>query len=182
MAEFNRAEPSAGCFITDVESGLGARAGVVTALLVSVGYTVAMARVFTMSGGMVTMTLDHYTSLHGPWEPLAVVLTIAAIWVTAKGVKLSTSVVGVALVAQVPVMLAVCVVALIDQRRHLSGVPFSWAHLSGGLTGLSRGFRWRYTCSSAGRTGRHWRRNPATQSASSRGPFTFRSRSGACSS
>jgi amino acid transporter len=68
------------------------------------------------------------------------VLAVAAIWVTARGVKLSTAAVGVALVAQVAVMLAVCVVALADQRHHLSGAPFSWAHLSGGLTGLSRGF------------------------------------------
>lgn len=140
VAEFTRAEPSAGSFITYVESGLGARAGVVTALLVTVGYTVAMAGVFTMAGGMVTMTLDHYTSLHLAWEPLAVVLTVAAIWVSARGVKLSTSAVGVALVAQVAVMLVVCVTALINQRGHLSGVPFSWSRLSGGLTGLSRGF------------------------------------------
>jgi amino acid transporter len=140
VAEFTRAEPSAGSFITYVESGLGSRAGVVTALLVTVGYTVAMAGVFTMSGGMVTMTLDHYTSLHVPWEPLAGVLSAAAIWVSARGVKLSTSAVGVALVAQVAVMVVVCVAALIDQSGHLSGAPFSWAHLSGGLTGLSRGF------------------------------------------
>jgi amino acid transporter len=140
VAEFTRAEPSAGSFITYVESGLGARAGVVTALLVTVGYTVAIAGVFTMAGGMVTMTLDHYTSVHVPWEPLSVVLTIAAIWVTAKGVKLSTAAVGIALVAQIVVMLAVCVIALIDQRGQLSAAPFSWAHLSGGLSGLSRGF------------------------------------------
>jgi amino acid transporter len=93
-----------------------------------------------MSGGMVTMTLDHYTSVHVPWEPLSVVLTVAAIWVTARGVKLSTSAVGVALVAQVGVMLAVCAVAIIDQSGHLSSAPFAWSHLSGGLTGLSRGF------------------------------------------
>jgi amino acid transporter len=140
VAEFTRAEPSAGSFITYVESGLGARAGVVTALLVTVGYTVAIAGVFTMAGGMVTLTLDHYSSLHVPWEPLSVVLTIAAIWVSARGVKLSTSAVGVALIAQVAVMLAVCVAALVDQSGHLSASPFSWAHLSGGLTGLSRGF------------------------------------------
>src|ERR1700733_4355003 len=72
VAEFTRAEPSAGSFITYVESGLGARAGVVTALLVTVGYTVAIAGVFTMAGGMVTMTLDHYTSLRISWIPLSV--------------------------------------------------------------------------------------------------------------
>ena len=29
---------------------------------------------------------------------------------------------------------------LVDRRAHLSGVPFSWAHLTGGLGGLSAGF------------------------------------------
>jgi amino acid transporter len=140
VAEFTRAEPSAGSFITYVETGLGARAGVVTALLVTVGYTVAITGVFTMSGGLLAMALAHYTSLNVPWGPLSLVLTVAAIWVTARGVKLSTSVIGVALVVQVAVMLAVCAAALVAQRRHLSAVPFSWAHLSGGLTGLSRGF------------------------------------------
>ncbi|MGD0062803.1 MAG: APC family permease [Streptosporangiaceae bacterium] len=138
VAEFTRAEPSAGSFITYVETGLGPRAGVVTALLVTVGYTVAMTGVFTMSGGLLAMTLAHYTSVNVPWGPMSLALTIAAIWVTARGVKLSTSAVGVALVAQVAVMLAVCVAAL--ARGRLSAVPFQWAHLDGGLTGLSRGF------------------------------------------
>ena len=120
VAEFTRAEPSAGSFITYVESGLGSRAAVVTALLVTVGYTVAMAGVFTMSGGLVAMTLSHYTSLNIPWEPLSFVLTVAAIWVTAKGVKLSTAAVGIALVAQVAVMLVVCVAVLVDLMQSRS--------------------------------------------------------------
>ncbi len=138
VAEFTRAEPSAGSFITYVETGFGPRAGVATALLVAVGYTVAIAGGFTMSGGLLAMTLAHYTSWNVPWGPLSLVLTVAAIWVTARGVKLSTAAVGVALVAQVAVMLAVCVIAL--SRGHLSTAPFSWTHLNGGLTGLSRGF------------------------------------------
>jgi len=110
----------------------------VTALLVTVGYTVAITGLFTMAGGLLAMTLAHYTSWNVPWGPLSLVLTVAAIWVTAKGVKLSTSAVGVALVAQIAVMLAVCIAVLV--RGHLSAAPFSWAHLDGGLTGLSRGF------------------------------------------
>jgi amino acid transporter len=62
VAEFTKAEPSAGSFITYVETSLGPRAGVATALLVAVGYTVAIAGVFTMSGGMVALTVAHYTS------------------------------------------------------------------------------------------------------------------------
>ena len=127
VAEFTKAEPSAGSFITYVETSLGARAGVATALLVAVGYTVAIAGVFTMSGGMVALTLAHYTSWSPPWEPLSLVLTVGAIWLTARGVRLSTTAVGVAVLLQVAIMLVVCVVVLVDQRAHLSGIPFSWA-------------------------------------------------------
>jgi len=140
VAEFTKAEPSAGSFITYVETSLGARAGVATALLVAVGYSVAIAGVFTMSGGMLTLTLAHYTSWHPAWEPLTAVLTVGAIWLTVRGVRLSTTAVGLAVVVQVAIMVTVCVIVLVDQRAHLSGVPFSWAHLTGGLAGLSAGF------------------------------------------
>lgn len=140
VAEFTKAEPSAGSFITYVETSLGARAGVATAVLVAVGYTVAIAGVFTMSGGMLAMTIARYASWNLPWEPLALVLTIGAIWLTARGVSLSTKAVGLAVVVQVAIMIAVCIVVLVDRRAHLSSVPFSWAHLKGGLGGLSAGF------------------------------------------
>jgi len=140
IAEFTKAEPSAGSFITYVETGLGARAGVATALLVAVGYTAAMAGVFTMSGGMVTLTIAHYTSWHLPWGPLTVVLTLGGISLAVRGVRLSTIVVGVAVLVQVAIMVVVCVVVLFDKRAQLSGAPFSWGHLTGGLAGLSAGF------------------------------------------
>ena len=140
VAEFNRAEPSAGSFITYVESGLGRSAGMVTALLVMVGYTVAMAGVITMSGGFVAMTLNHYTPLDIPWGPVTVVITLGALWVMIRGLRLSTSVVGAAVVVQVLVMVAVCAVVLVERRGSLSAAPFSWSHLSGGLAGLSAGF------------------------------------------
>ena len=111
-----------------------------TALLVAVGYTVAIAGVFTMSGGMVALTLGHYISWQPPWEPLSLAITLGAVWLTARGVKLSTAAVGLAVVIQVGVMVAVCAVVLIDERTALSGTPFSWGHLTGGLAGLSAGF------------------------------------------
>jgi amino acid transporter len=140
VAEFTRAEPSAGSFITYVETALGARAGAATALLVTVGYTVAITAVFTMSGGLVAMTLSQYTSWHPWWGPISVVLTAGAIWLTARGVKLSATAVGAAVLVQVAIMVAACLLVLVDQRAHLSGIPFSWAHLTGGLAGLSAGF------------------------------------------
>jgi amino acid transporter len=140
VAEFTRAEPSAGSFITYVETALGARAGVATALLVTVGYTVAITAVFTMSGGLVALTISQYTSWHPWWGPFTLVLTAAATWLTARGVKLSTIAVGAAVLVQVAIMVAVCLLVLVDQRAALSGIPFSWAHLTGGLAGLSAGF------------------------------------------
>lgn len=140
VAEFTRTEPSAGSFITYVETALGARAGVATALLVTVGYTVAIAAVFTMSGGLVAQTVSHFTSWHPPWGPFSLILTAGAIWLTARGVKLSTAAVGAAVLVQVAIMVAVCFLVLVDQRSRLSGIPFSWAHLNGGLAGLSAGF------------------------------------------
>jgi amino acid transporter len=140
VAEFTRAEPSAGSFITYVETGLGPRAGVATALLVTVGYTLAITAVFTLSGGLVALTLAHYTSWHPWWGPLSLVLTAGGVWLTARGVKLSTAAVGAAVLVQVAIMVAVCLVVLVDQRAVLSGIPFSWAHLTGGLAGLSAGF------------------------------------------
>src|ERR1700684_1061824 len=86
------------------------------------------------------MTLARYTSWHPWWGPLSLVLTAGAIWLTARGVKLSTIAVGAAVVIQVAIMVAVCLVVLVDQRAVLSGIPFSWAHLTGGLAGLSAGF------------------------------------------
>jgi hypothetical protein len=38
---------------------------IATAMLVAVGFTVAIAGVFTMSGGIVALTLAHYAS----WQP-----------------------------------------------------------------------------------------------------------------
>ena len=85
VAEFSKVEPSAGSFITYVETTFGPRAGVATALLVTVGYTVAIAGVFTMAGGMVSMTLAHYSSWSVPWAPVSLVLTIGAIGLTGRG-------------------------------------------------------------------------------------------------
>ena len=106
----------------------------------TVGYTVAIAAVFTMSGGLVAMTLSQYTSWHPWWGPFSLVLTAGAIWLTARGVKLSTTAVGAAVLVQVAIMVAVCLLVLVDQRAALSGIPFSWAHLTGGLAGFSAGF------------------------------------------
>jgi amino acid transporter len=140
MAEFTKMEPSAGSFITYVETSLGPKAGAVTALLITTGFAVAIAGVLTISGGIISFTFAHYTSWHPFWLPITLVMTAGAVWLTMRGASLSTKAVGITVVIQLLVMVAVCVVVLVDQRRHLSGDPFSWSHLHDGLAGLSAGF------------------------------------------
>lgn len=140
VAEFTRIEPSAGSFITYVETSLGPAAGVVTAILTAVGFTVAIAGVFTMSGGMIAMTLAHYASWNVSWVPIALVMTVAALALTLRGAELSTTAVGVVLALQVLVMVTACVVVLVNRSVQLSGAPFDPSRLSDGLAGLSAGF------------------------------------------
>ena len=140
MAEFSRTEPSAGSFIEFVESGLGPVAGIATAVLVAVGYTIAMAGVFTMSGGFIAITLDHYGIVDVAWGPLTVVITLAALALMVRGIRLSTSAVAGAVVLQVAIMVIACVAILVDRRADLSAVPFHWSAVTGGLGGLSAGF------------------------------------------
>src|SRR5258708_24702239 len=71
VAEFTRAEPSAGGFITYVETALGARAGVATALLVPVGSTVALPAGFPLCGGLVALTPFHSPPWPPSWRPFS---------------------------------------------------------------------------------------------------------------
>jgi len=140
VSEFTRAEPSAGSFITYVRSAFGTRGGIVVALLVAFGYTIAIAGVFAMSGGLLTLALERYAHVSVPWEPVSLVLTLAALALSARGVRLSTSAVGAAVVFQVLVMVGVCVVVLTDGAVSLETAPLKWSSISGGLAGLSAGF------------------------------------------
>ena len=140
VAEFTRDEPSAGSFIEFVESGLGSVAGIATAVLVAIGYTIAMAGVFTMSGGFLAITLAHYGVATLPWGPMTVVITLAALALMVRGIRLSTSAVAGAVILQVAIMVVACAVILVDHRSSLSDAPFRWSHVTGGLGGLSAGF------------------------------------------
>jgi amino acid transporter len=140
VSEFTRAEPSAGSFITYVESAFGRTSGAVITYLVTIGYTIAMAGVITMCGGFLSLTIGHFTSTSVPWILPTIVIALAGLWLMVRAVKLSTSAVAAAVVIQIVIMVIICALVLVEQRGHLSLEPFRWSAVTGKLAGLSAGF------------------------------------------
>src|SRR5918911_1537118 len=60
LAEFSRAIPSTGSFITFIGKTFGSIMAVTTTIVVSLGYIIAMASVIDISGGWVQIILQHY--------------------------------------------------------------------------------------------------------------------------
>jgi amino acid transporter len=69
LAQFSRAQPSAGGFITFVGKTFGPTSAVTTALLAGLGYIIAMASVIAVSGGLQTVAsrVHFRPKLRGLW-------------------------------------------------------------------------------------------------------------------
>src|ERR1700724_78451 len=94
LAQFSRAQPSTGGFITFVGKTFGGTSAVTTALLCGVGYIIAMASVIAISGGFLSITLQRYAHVNIPWGYLTVILTALAVLMMIRGVAISTKIAG----------------------------------------------------------------------------------------
>jgi len=140
LAEFSRAHPSAGSFITFVGKTFGPVSAVTTALLAALGYIIAMAGVISISGGFVQITLEHYTGIDLPWIIWTLLLTGLAVVLMLRGVVVSTKWAGYFFGAEMLVLIVVSVAALVEHHGRLSFDPFLPDHISGGFKGLAAGF------------------------------------------
>ncbi|MEU6591725.1 APC family permease [Streptomyces sp. NPDC046881] len=140
LAEFSRAHPSAGSFITFVGRTFGPVSAVTTALLAALGYIIAMAGVVSISGGFVQITLHHYTGVDLPWIIWTLLLTGLAVVLMLRGVAVSTKWAGYFFGAEMLVLVVVSVAALVEHRGQLSFDPFLPSHISDGFKGLAAGF------------------------------------------
>ncbi|NBM20327.1 APC family permease [Streptomyces sp. GC420] len=140
LAEFSRAHPSAGSFITFVGKTFGPVSAVTTALLAALGYIIAMAGVISISGGFVQITLHHYTGVDLPWIIWTLLLTGVAVALMLRGVVVSTKWAGYFFGAEMLVLVVVSVAALVEHRGELSFDPFLPSHISDGFKGLAAGF------------------------------------------
>ncbi|MFI7498581.1 APC family permease [Streptomyces sp. NPDC049687] len=140
LAEFSRAHPSAGSFITFVGKTFGPVSAVTTALLAGLGYIIAMASVIAISGGFVQITLHHYTGVDLPWIIWTLLLTGLAMVLMLRGIVVSTKWAGYFFGVEMLVLVAVSVATIVEHRGGLSADPFLPGHLSHGVKGLAAGF------------------------------------------
>ena len=140
LAQFSRAQPSTGGFITFVGKTFGGTSAVTTALLCGVGYIIAMASVIAVSGGFLSITLQRYGHVNIPWGYLTVILTALAVLMMIRGVAISTKIAGFFFAFEMLVLVVVSVASLIKNGGHLSGIPFEPSHITNGFSGLAAGF------------------------------------------
>ncbi len=140
LAQFSRAQPSTGGFISFVGKTFGGTSAVTTALLCGAGYIIAISSVLAISGGFLTTVLNYYFGWNVPWIIFSVLLTAGAVAMTVRGVGVSTKLAGFFFAFEMLVLIVVSVAALIQNGGHLSAVPFYPSHITNGFRGLAAGF------------------------------------------
>jgi amino acid transporter len=140
LAQFSRAHPSTGGFISFVGKTFGGPSAVTTALLCGAGYIIAISSVLAISGGFLSTTLNYYLGWNVPWIIFSVLLTAGAVVMTIRGVGVSTKLAGIFFAFEMLVLIVVSVAVLIKNGGHLSLVPFQPSHITNGFRGLAAGF------------------------------------------
>jgi amino acid transporter len=140
LAQFSRAQPSTGGFITFVGKTFGGTSAVTTALLCGIGYIIAISSVLAICGGFLSITLNYYFGWNIPWGILSVILVALCVVMMIRGVAVSTKLAGLFFGFEMLVLLVVSVAALIKNGGHLSFVPFEPSHITSGFSGLAAGF------------------------------------------
>ncbi len=140
LAEFSKAIPSTGSFVTFIGKTFGPVMAITTALVVSIGYIVAIASVIDISGGWTQIIISHYWHVNVPWQILTLIFTIIAFLTMIRGVAISTRVAGIFFLFEMIVLVLVSIIALASNAGHLSAAPFNPGRISGGLSGLGLAF------------------------------------------
>jgi len=140
LAQFSRAHPSTGGFITFVGKTFGGTSAVTTALLCGVGYVIAISSVLVISGGFLSMMIQYYTGTSIPWIVFSAIFTAGAMVMMFRGVAVSTKLAGFFFAFELLVLFVVSVATLIKHGGHLSGVPFEPSKITHGFSGLAAAF------------------------------------------
>jgi amino acid transporter len=140
LAQFSRAIPSTGGFITFVGKTFGGTSAVTTALMCGAGYIVAISSVLVISGGFLSIMIQYYTGVSIPWIIFSALFTAAAMVMMFRGVAVSTKLAGFFFGFELLVLVVVSVAVLIKNGGHLNTVPFQPSHITNHFSGLALAF------------------------------------------
>jgi amino acid transporter len=140
ISQFSRSRPSTGSFVTFIGRAFGGYSAVVTAVVLCVGYIIAVAAVVVISGGLLETILQHYLSITVPWQVSSAVLSIGAFVLIVTGAKPSTRVAAALFAFQVALLMVVAIALLIQHSSYINLSPFDPSNLHRGFSGLSLGF------------------------------------------
>jgi amino acid transporter len=110
------------------------------AIVLSVGYIIAVASVVAISGAWTQDILRTYLHIHIPWQPLTLVLTVTALMLIVRGARVSTKAAAVFFGFELSLLLVIAIALLIQHGGSLNLHPFDPGRLVGGFSGLSLGF------------------------------------------
>jgi len=140
LAQFSRAHPSTGGFISFVGKSFGGTSAVTTALLCGIGYIIAISSVLAIVGGYLSIVLNYYFGWNIPWGILSVILTAGSMVMMVRGVGVSTRLAGLFFGFEMLVLVVISVVLIFKNAGNLSLAPFEPSQLHNGFTGLAAGF------------------------------------------
>jgi amino acid transporter len=140
LSQFSRSSPSTGSFVTFIGRAFGGYPAVISAVVLCVGYIIAVASVVTISGGWTQIILRHYLGIHIPWQVLSALLTFGALYLIVSGAKPSTNVAAVFFGFELVLLLAIAIALLIQHSGSINLKPFDPGKLHRGFSGLSLGF------------------------------------------
>ena len=92
LAQFSRAHPSTGSFITFIGKAFGPTSAIATAVILITGYIIAIISVLVMSGGFTAIFLNHYFPAipTSTWPWFMVVFVSLAAFLMVRGIHIST--------------------------------------------------------------------------------------------
>ena len=142
LAQFSRAHPSTGSFITFIGKAFGPTSAIATAVILITGYVIAIISVLVMSGGFTAIFLNHYLPAFptSSWPWFMVVFVSLAAFLMVRGIHISTRWAGVFFAFEIIVLVVVTISALVHHADHLTLHPFEPRYLSNGFKGLGLGF------------------------------------------
>jgi len=142
LAQFARAHPSTGSFITFIGKAFGPTSAIATSIVLIAGYIVAIIAVIAMSGGFTAIFLNHYlpSVRLSLWPVFVIGCVVLGAYLMVRGIHISTRWAGMFFAFEMLVLVLVSVLALIHHRGHLTLHPFDPHYLASGFRGLALGF------------------------------------------